>query len=384
MEKYQKYLIGFLGFALLVMFVIHFSHIIAWILVSALIAMVGGPIVILLERIRFKKIKIPKWLTALITIAVLWTLIIMFFRVSIPLISYQISEFQRIDVESISEGLEVPIKNIDDFIQSSPITNQPDFSTEDFIVEKITNIINITNIGGFFADLSGILWNIVLSIFAITFISFFFLKDRSLFDKGVLAIVPEKYEEKTKHVLISVRNLISRYLIGIILQSLCMMILYISGLYIIGVDINLAVLIGVIAGVLNVVPYIGPWIGAVIAFVLITVANIETDFYLHTMPIILKMLGVVAISQLIDNIVFQPLIFGKSVKAHPIEIFIVILVAGSLYGILGMMLAIPTYTVLRVIAKEFFDQYKFVRKLTQSITTKNNEKVKEDFENESL
>ncbi len=383
MEKYQKYLIGLLGFTLLALFVYYFSNIIAWILIAALIAMIGGPIVILLEKIRYKNIKIPGWFSALVAVAVIWTVIILFFRISVPLISNQVSELQNIDVEIISEGLEIPIKNLDDFIQNTPMINQPDFSTEDFVIEKITSIVNLSNISDLFSDLSTLIWNIVLSIFAITFISFFFLKDRSLFDKGVLAITPTKYEQKTKHVLLSVRNLISRYLIGIILQSICMMILYTTGLYLIGVDINLAVLIGIIGGLLNVIPYVGPWIGAVIAFVLITVANIEGDFYMTTMPIVLKMLGIVAIAQIIDNVVFQPLIFGKSVKAHPIEIFIVILVAGSIYGVIGMMLAIPGYTVIRVIAKEFFNQYKFVQKITQSIDNIDKSK-KNESENAGL
>lgn len=378
MERYQKYLIGVLGFVLFALFVYYFSNIIAWILISALIAMIGGPIVILLDKIRYKKLKIPSWVAAIVAVSSIWFVVFLFFRISIPLISNQVSEFQNIDVELISEGLEVPIKNLDDFIQNTPMINQPEFSTEDFVIEKITSIVNLSNLSDVFSDLSSFLYNIVLSVFAVTFISFFFLKDRNLFDKGVLAITPTKYEQKAKHVLISVRNLISRYLIGIILQSICMMILYTSGLYIIGVDLDLAVLIGIIGGLLNVIPYVGPWIGAFIAFVLLTVSNIEADFYLATVPLILKMLVIVAFAQIIDNIVFQPLIFGKSVKAHPIEIFIVILVAGSLYGVLGMMLAIPGYTVIRVIAKEFFNQYKFVRTLTKSIDNIDKNKQKKD------
>ncbi len=376
MEKFHKYIIGLLSFVLLILFVIYFGYIIVWILFAAIIAMVCGPIVILLGKIRYKKFKAPDWASALVGITVIWLVIFLFFRISVPLISNQIAEFQSIDVEIISKGLEIPIKNVDDFIQNTPIINEPDFSIENLVIDKISSVLNLSNVRDIFSDLSSLLWNLVLSIFAVTFISFFFLKDRGLFDMGVLAIVPDKYEEKTKSVLVSVRNLISRYLIGIILQSLCMMVLYISGLYIIGVNFNLAVLIGIIAGVLNVIPYIGPWIGAVIAFVLITVGNIQYDFYDITIPLLIKMLVVVASAQIIDNIVFQPIIFGKSVKAHPIEIFLIILIAGSLYGILGMMLAIPSYTVIRVIAKEFFYQYKFVQKITQNITTAENKKNK--------
>lgn len=353
---------------MLVLFFIYFSYIVGWILIAALVAMIGGPIVILLERIKYKKFKMPSWAAALISISILWLLVVLFFRITIPLVSLQISEFQKIDVDVVTEGLEEQIKAIDDFIKNNPIIHQPEFSTEEFVAEKFYSIFTLTSVGDLFSDLTGMVWSLVLTVFAVTFISFFFLKDRGLFDMGVLAIVPTKYEEKTKHVLVSIRNLISRYLIGIVLQSLCMMVLYTTGLYIIGVNFNLAVLIGIIGGFLNIIPYIGPWIGAAVAFVLITVANIQFDFYDVTIPLVIKMVIVVVISQTIDNIVFQPFIFGKSVRAHPIEIFLVILIAGSLYGVLGMMLAIPSYTVIRVIAKEFFDQYKFVRRITQSIT----------------
>ncbi|MDD3860978.1 MAG: AI-2E family transporter, partial [Bacteroidales bacterium] len=134
-------------------------------------------------------------------------------------------------------------------------------------------------------------------------------------------------------------------------------------------------------GVLNVIPYIGPWIGATIGVILITTANINLDFYSEILPLILKILAVFAISQLTDNIIFQPLIYSKSVKAHPLEIFFVIIIAGSLYGVLGMMLAIPGYTVIRVILKEFLFQYKFIQQLTQNMNTdtvKNKAKDKDD------
>jgi len=227
-------------------------------------------------------------------------------------------------------------------------------------------------------DLGATAWNFLLSIFAITFISFFFLKDKHLFDKGVLMIVPQKYEEKTSNVLTSIRNLIARYLLGVITETFFMMILFTLGLYLIGVDFDLALLVGLIGGILNVIPYIGPWIGATIGIVLITTANISLDFYSEILPLILKILGVFAVAQITDNVLFQPLIYSKSVKAHPLEIFFVIIIAGSLYGVLGMMLAIPGYTVIRVVAKEFLYQYKFVQQLTQNMDTEKPKKTKEE------
>ncbi len=381
MEKYRKYIVGLIGITLVILFVIYFTNIIMWILIAAFIAMIGNPLVEFIGKIRIKRFGIPKWVASLTTIAIIWFVIIMLFRLLVPMVIDQVSEFQSIDIETVSEALEKPISNLDAFIQKTPILNQPDFSTEDFVMEKITSVVNFSSVGNFVNDLGGTAWNLFLSLFSITFISFFFLKDKQLFDKGVLMIVPPNYEEKTANVLVSIRKLISRYLLGVILETFSMMILFTVGLVIVGVDFDLAVLVGLIGGVLNVIPYVGPWIGAAIGVVLITTANINLDFYNETIPMIIKILSVFAISQLTDNVLLQPLIYSKSVKAHPLEIFFVIIIAGSLYGVLGMMLAIPGYTVLRVIAKEFLFQYKFVQQLTQNMTTDKPKKQKNEEAN---
>jgi predicted PurR-regulated permease PerM len=118
-----------------------------------------------------------------------------------------------------------------------------------------------------------------------------------------------------------------------------------------------------------VIPYIGPWIGAAIGLVLFITANIQLDFSAEVVPMIIIILVVIGVVKLIDDSVFQPIIYSKSVKAHPLEIFFVIIVAGHMYGVLGMMLAIPGYTVIRVIAREFLYQYKFIQQLTQGMNT---------------
>ncbi len=367
MEKYRKYIVGFIGLSLLVLFVIYFTNIIGWILIAAFVAALGNPIVEGIRKIRIKRLVTPKWLAAMLTIIIMWTLVIIAFGLLVPLVIDQVSDFQAVDIETVSEGLEKPIKNADEFIQQTPILNQPEFSTEDFIIGKITSIVNFGSVGTLVNDLGGTAANLFLSLFSVTFISFFFLKDKHLFDKGVLALVPNKFEEKTKKVLMSIRKLIARYLLGVILETLFMMTLLTVGLVLIGIEFHLALLVGMIGGTLNIIPYIGPWIGAAIGIILITTANINLDFYIEILPLIFKILGVVMVAQLTDNVLFQPLIYSKSVKAHPLEIFIVIIIAGSLYGVLGMMLAIPVYTVLRVVAREFLDEYKFVHKLTHSM-----------------
>ena len=107
--------------------------------------------------------------------------------------------------------------------------------------------------------------------------------------------------------------------------------------------------------------------GATVGILIGIAINIHADFMGHTLPVLGFMLLVFVVVQVIDNILFQPLIYSSSVKAHPIEIFLVIMIAGSLAGILGMILAIPAYTIVRVIAKEFLENLKIVRKLTENL-----------------
>jgi len=139
------------------------------------------------------------------------------------------------------------------------------------------------------------------------------------------------------------------------------------GMTIVGVGFKRGLVIGLIAAILNIIPYIGPWIGALIGVMLGVATHLYLDFSTQLLPLIGYITLVFAITQLTDNLVFQPVIFGTSVYAHPIEIFIVIITAGSLAGIVGMILAIPTYTVIRVFAKEFFNNFRVVQKLTEKI-----------------
>ncbi len=144
-------------------------------------------------------------------------------------------------------------------------------------------------------------------------------------------------------------------------------ILVTLGMMIVGLGFQLSAIIGLVAGIMNVIPYLGPLIGASIGLILGMSNNLDLDFYHKLLPLLGYMALVFIIVQIIDNVVFQPLIYGTSVKAHPLEIFLVILIAGSLAGIIGMILAIPAYTVLRTFAHEFFYRFKVVQKITEKI-----------------
>jgi len=223
----------------------------------------------------------------------------------------------------------------------------------------------------FIGSLAGIIGNVIVAIFSVTFITFFFLKDQKLFFESILMWVPDKYTDHVTRALYSVKKLLTRYFIGILIQSTCIMILITIGMTIAGIDFQQALVMGLILGILNVIPYVGPWLGLFIAIIMGVASHMNQDFTTVVVPLVTYMIIVEAITHLIDNIVFQPVIFSNSVKAHPLEIFIVVLAAGFAAGIPGMILGIPTYTVLRVFAREFFYNFKTIQKITSGLSAEN-------------
>ncbi len=370
MNKVTRYIVGALSIIVLVLFVWFFTNIVAYILIAAVLSMIGRPLVNRLLKLHIKSFRFPRWLASLLTLAFMVFVIVMFFRIIIPLVGEQIDEISSIEVKTLSQNLEDPYAQIDNWVHSIPFQGTSEFSSKEFLSEKIVNLVKFDEISGLFNKIGSTLGGVLLGIFAVLFITFFFMKEDRLFEKGVLLMVPVKYEDKTQNALRKIKKLVSRYFIGLLGQVMGITILVTTGLTITGLEFSLALLIGIIAGFLNLIPYLGPWIGAAIGVVLVISGNLGMDFYDEMLPMLIFVLLTFAITQLVDVMFFQPTIFGNSVRAHPLEVFLVILIAGKLAGVLGMMLAIPSYTVLRVLAKEFFNQYKLVRGIT--------DKMKED------
>jgi predicted PurR-regulated permease PerM len=362
----------FLGVLLLLACAWYFRRIVVYILVSGVLSIMGRPLVDLFCTIKFKKWSFPRSISALITLLVIWGFIVLFFVTFVPLITKQINYLSTIDSEKIVNVIEGPIRSIENFFKTfnRNITNE--FSIQAYIASKIAGVLNINMIQNFLGSLIGILGNVVVAVFSISFITFFFLKDQRLFYESILMWVPDKYTESVTRALHSIQKLLTRYFIGILIQSTCIMILIDIGMTIAGIDFQQALVMGLILGILNVIPYVGPWLGLFIALIMGVAAHISEDFG----PLVLYMIIVEAVTHLIDNVVFQPVIFSNSVRAHPLEIFIVILAAGFIAGIPGMILGIPAYTVLRVFAREFFNNFKAVQKITSSLSPENLENKK--------
>ena len=224
----------------------------------------------------------------------------------------------------------------------------------------------------FFASVVGTLGNFVIGLMSVLFIAFFFLREQGLFNTMIAGVVPDKYERKVIQAINESSALLIRYFIGVLGQVTIITIYVTVALSLLGV--KNALLIGFFAALMNIIPYIGPIIGAVFAAVITISSNLGMPFYpvdgveqATMLPLLIKVFAVFASMQLLDNFVLQPNIFSKSVKAHPLEIFLIVLIGANIGGILGMVLAIPGYTVIRVVAKVFLSEFKVVQRLTRGL-----------------
>jgi predicted PurR-regulated permease PerM len=227
------------------------------------------------------------------------------------------------------------------------------------------SVVNIKSVGSFLSGFINAAGNIFIGLFSILFIAFFFLKDENMFEKSLLLVIPEKHHKATRNVIADSKNLLVRYFVGVFLEVIGVMSLITIGLWILGV--KNALLIGFFGGIMNIIPYLGPVIGSVIGITLGITGTLAFGSYSELLPVLFKLAGVFIVVNFIDNNILVPMIYSRSVKSHPLEIFIVIIMGGGLAGLPGMLLAVPVYTLLRVIAKEFFQQFRVVKKLTETM-----------------
>ena len=355
------------GLVLLGLMVWRFSNIVAYILIASVLALIARPMVMMLGRIRIRNWQIPVGIRALLTLIIIWVVFFGFFRLFIPLVASEAQELANIDTEQVVREFEEPIHRLEQWITKMNLGGEGEFVLRDVLQERIASVLNIKVITDLVATIASLLGNLAWAIFAISFITFFLLREERLISEYIVTVFPKDKEEAFRHALESVKHLLRRYFVGILLQMTGILTIVTLGMTIVGVGFRHGLVIGLLAAVLNIIPYLGPWMGAALGITLGVATHLHLDLATQLVPLIGYMSLVFIITQVTDNVLFQPVIFGTSVYAHPIEIFIVIMMAGSLAGIVGMILAIPTYTVIRVFAKEFFNNFRVVQKLTEKI-----------------
>ncbi|TVR81204.1 MAG: AI-2E family transporter [Chitinophagaceae bacterium] len=366
MNKIPKQLLFLFSFILFAVFVWYFNSILIYLVIAWILSLIGEPVMNFFEKLRYKKFYVPRFLSAALTIISFYLVLIFFLMIFVPLVVKEARFFTNYNIEDITYFIEGPLENLDDFLKTNKIKEEGSPTSIEFLESEIRGFLNFQNVNKVLTQLIDIIGGFFVALFSVTFILFFFLKDRDFFFNMILMFTPSEYEGRVANILKKVKLLLVRYFVGIIIQISMITMLISGGLYFVGVENPL--FIGLLAGIWNIVPYLGPLIGATIGVILglsgfVEKGAIEINYYI----LIFQLLSVFAIVQILDNILFQPVIFSNSVKAHPMEIFLVLLIAATLAGIVGMILAIPTYTILRVISKEFFSEFKVIKKITRHL-----------------
>lgn len=346
------------------LFLWYFSNIVFYILAAVVISMIGRPLVAILDNIKLGKFRIPHVLSTLLTLLLMVAIFVLFFTLFAPLIAQQAKVISSIDTQSMEKAFSGPLAAINYTLREFGLL-QPGQSMQEALLSRLQSFVSYASFSHAFNNLISFTGSFFMAVGSIVFISFFFLKDEKLFYDSFLLLIPEKHTPATIRILSQVKQLLTRYLLGLCMELAAMITLITLGLTIF--KVQNALLIGFVGGLMNIIPYLGPLIGGAIGVIIGVIGSLALGAYTAILPLSLTIAGVIAGANMIDNMLLQPIIYSTSVKAHPIEIFLVIIIFGSLFGIIGMILAIPAYTVIRVILREFFSEFRLVKKMTENM-----------------
>ena len=345
-----------LGVAALLYFLYLIQSVLVYIAVAGVISLVGRPVVIFMRS----KLMIPNKIAVVLVLLLVLSSFIGLITIFIPIVVEQSKNLGQIDMEAFTRDLNELNAQINNYFGVEEIDIIEGIRQTEFVRN-----FDITTIPSYLNDFFSILGAGLIAVFSIIFISFFFLKDSKLMLNSILVFSNRGHEDKFQMVFNKIKVLLSRYFVGLTLQISVLFVLY-SVLFSL-FELNNPIAIAFICAVLNVIPYLGPIIAGILVSLFVISSNLGADFQTIILPQLLYVMSGYAICQLIDNFINQPLIFGASVRSHPLEIFLIILIAGLTSGIMGMVVAVPFYTAIKVIAKESLSEYKIVKRLTRDL-----------------
>ena len=363
LDKLAGYLI-ILGFiAIVAVLCWYFSNVLTYIILAFVVSLVSIPLVRLMQKIRIKGKSAPSWLLAIIAILLVIAILLLLIIQIIPVIVNIINDASLF---SGSNSFGDVGNTINGWIVGLFPGLGEDFDAVSVLLEYLKGSLSEFSVGTLIGSVGSAVIDLAVGIFSVVFIAFFFVKDDQLFSKIVAALVPDRIEASVTASIHDIEHLLSRYFVGLLLEMLGVAVCNFVLLWLVArVDATYALGIAFIAGILNIIPYVGPVIGEVLGALLCMILKYGTGMGLGVNVWVfgLIVLCIMLAVQLIDNFVLQPIIYSTSIQATQLEIFIVMLIAGHIGGIVGMLAAIPAYTVIRVIAGRFFYEKKFVRRL---------------------
>lgn len=343
-----------LGIALIIYFFYQVRSVIIYIIVAAVLSLIARPIIRFLKR----KLKFPNTLAVVTAMVLFLGMLFGLFSMFVPLIAKQSQNLSLLDVNQLQGKLQDLLHQVNEYFSARGINVFEQLKSMDLFsnFKAIPNLLN---------NIIGVLGSLSIGLFSVLFISFFFMKDSQLLHRGMMVLTPDKTQSRFAASLEKIEDLLSRYFIGLVTQITILFVLYTIILLIFGVD-N-AVVIAFLCALLNLIPYVGPLIGGMLMLLLTMTSHLDQDFQTEILPTTIYVMIGYVIAQLVDNFFSQPFIFSQSVKSHPLEIFLVIIIFGLLFGVTGMIVAVPAYTAIKVILKEFLSDNKIVKSLTKDL-----------------
>lgn len=346
-------IIGILG---ILYFLKTISTVLIYILIAAVVSLIGRPVVRFLRN----KLKFNQNLAAVSTMALLMAVLGVLIALVIPLLAQQGENLSLLDLKALRASGENLYREMSQYfgIENAVLL-------QNFNEGEVLSSLSLDQVPAFFNTVFGVLGNFSAGLFSVIFISFFFLKDSVLFENGILMFIPAAEQSKTKEAFFRIKELLSRYFLGLLFQILILFVIYSTVLAIFSVP-N-ALVIAFLCALLNLIPYVGPIVGGLLMMFLTMSSQLGASFNEVILPKTTYVMIGFIMGQLVDNFLSQPLIFSKSVKSHPLEIFLIILCGGLLMGVTGMVVAIPLYTAIKVVLKVFFAENSQVKSWTKNL-----------------
>lgn len=367
-EKLAKYALYAAVCGIIAFLCWYFSNVLIYIIAAVIVSLLARPIMDLLQKVNIKGVRIPDWISAVLSLTAVIGGILCIVTLIVPIASGIAKGISMANVEAAAAGISDPLNRFNAFLTATFPKLGNGFRIEAYILSEVSKIFDVTMFSSALGSAASFITSIGIGLFSVVFIGFFFTKDKDLFGKMISAIVPDKHEENARTAISDIGHLLSRYFSGVAIEMFGVGLINFIGLYFIArMGFNTSIGIAFITGILNIIPYLGPLLGGIIGTILALVVKyssiapigLEIGFGWFTLILI----AIFCFTQLVDNFLYQPLIYSSSIKARPLEIFIVLLIAGHLAGPMGMIVAIPAYTVIRVVAFRFFGHIKAIQRL---------------------
>ncbi|MEL6916290.1 MAG: AI-2E family transporter [Bacteroidota bacterium] len=344
------------GIVLLGYFLFEIRSVLVYITIAAVISLIGRPIVLFLRR----KLKFNNTIAVIITMLLLVGILLGIIALFIPLLVQQGQNLSLLNIDAMQTNVENLYRELTDYFGVSTADIEQSIKESQVFAN-----LDFGFVPNFLNAFVGALGSFSVGLFSVLFIMFFFLKDSKLFEDALMVLVPDQKESKLKNSIGTIKDLLSRYFVGLVFQILILFVIYTIVLLMFGIE-N-AVVIAFLCALLNLIPYVGPIIGGMLMLILTMTSNLGADFSTVIVPKTTYVMIGFVIGQLVDNFFSQPFIFSSSVKSHPLEIFLIIIIGGLLFGVTGMIIAVPGYTAIKVILKEFLAENKIVKSLTKNL-----------------